>query len=289
MLTRTAAIRTTLLLILFTCSIVLHAAESVPLQPLGRGLFAVPVEVDGQPLRMLLDTGASRSLIRPRIAAALHLTPRARIALHTPAGVIGMAECGGPTSLVLGGRTLTLECIGWSTEIDLDAVKSGIDGVLAADVLASLPIHIDWNRRLLTVGPDALSVSGREVRLELVEGRPSLTLTPGAIGRRDTRWSLVVDSGASTMVLFGEAASAVSGPRVSAARVSTVSGQRRALWGMVPRLRGLQRPPRQALLLPGINDRVEDGLLPLAAVGSVAFDWRRGVAILGARREREAR
>lgn len=258
----------------------LEAVDWIRLQPLGDGLFAAPVEIAGASLRMLVDTGATRSLVRATVAERLNLTPRARFALHTTTGV-AQAVCAGPVAIRLGSVTVSAECLGWSRALDETAFGQGLDGVLAADALAALPLLIDPGRGRLILGPEALAVAGETVPLTLVEGRPAVTLTPRAVAGEPRELLLVIDSGASELILFGAAAAATQ--PAGAIHLATLTGGRRVAVGAPRRLPGLLRPPRRSLLLPAVTDRGEDGLLPLAATGPVAFDWRRGVAILGAR------
>ncbi len=257
----------------------LPAADRIPLQALGSGLVAVQVEIAGTRLRMLVDTGATHSLIRATIAERLHLAPRARLPLHTATGVVE-GLCAGTIPVRVGGVTVPVDCLGWSRDFDEAAFGDVLDGVLAADALAALPVLIDPGRGHLVLGEGALAVTGVEVPLALVEGRPAVALVPrGADGDRPLQ--LVVDSGADELVLFG--AVAATAQAEGATRVATLTGGRQVEVAPVQPFSGLRRSPRRALLLPAVTDRGEDGLLPLSAAGPVAFDWRRGVAILGAR------
>ena len=280
MLARHALLVVMTTLILAAAPRSLPAANTIRLRALGDGHVAAPVEIAGSPLRMLVDTGATRSLVRATVAERLHLTPRARFALHTPTGVVE-AVCAGPIGARLGSVTVSIECLGWSWALDDTAFGGALDGVLAADALAALPVWIDPGRRRLVLGEEALAVTGEEVPLALVEGRPVVTLSTRGVGGVPRRLRLVLDSGASELILFGSAAAATQA--TGATRLATLTGRRRVAVAATPGLESLRRAPRRALLLPSVTDRGEDGLLPLSAVGPVAFDWRRGVATLGAR------
>ncbi len=252
---------------------------SVPLEDLGEGLIAAPVEIAGVRLRMLIDTGATRSLVRPVVAQQLHLIPRARFALETPIGRSD-AVCAGPVKAKIGSFALTIACLGWSTAIDRLHLRGGVDGILAADALVGLAMRIDVSRRILVVGRGALSVTGREVPLEVVEGRPVVDVPAGGALARLCSLRLVLDSGANQLVLFGGVAQALARRQVG---WSTLNGERRVAVAVAPRIRGLSHLVRRAVLLPQVGDRRENGLVPLTMVGAVALDWRRGVAILDAR------
>ena len=130
---------------------------------------------------------------------------------------------------------------------------------------------------MLVIDPPAAALRGTEVPLDLEAGRPALVLSaqPGR------RLRLVLDSAAEDLVLFGDAAARVRVERLVG--LATLTGGRRAGVGAAPRLHQLPRPPRRALLAPDVDGRGEDGLLPLAAVGRIALDWARGVAVLAPR------
>jgi hypothetical protein len=123
------------------------------------------------------------------------------------------------------------------------------------------------------------------VALVLSEGRPAVVFGipgVGGGGGGPATLRLVLDSASDAVILFGAAAAVVE-PRRGDVELETLAGSRRVATGAPPRLAGLRRQPRHAFLLPELVDRQEDGLLPLSAVGAVAFDWQRGVAVLGAR------
>jgi len=280
MLTRRGLLGVVTILVLAAAPRSLPAAEWIRLQALGDGLFAAPVEISGVRLRMLVDTGATRSLVRATVAERLDLTPRARFALHTPTGVVE-AVCAGPVPVQLGSVTVPVECLGWSRTLDESAFGDTVAGVLAADALAALPVLIDPVRGRLVLGEGALAATGEEVPLTLADGRPMVTLSAPGLGGGPRQLRLVLDSGAGELILFGSAAAATHAGGTT--HLATLTGGRRVAVGVAPRLKGIHRAPKRALLLPGVTDRGEDGLLPLSATGPVAFDWRRGVAILGAR------
>jgi len=266
-------------LILITAPPPIRADDSIRLQSLGEGLLAVPVEIARTRLLMLLDTGATRSFVPAAVARHLHLTPRARFVMQTPTGA-ATGFCAGPITARLRNSDVEIPCLAWSPDLDADAFGGRVEGILAADALTGAPVRIDVRRRRLVVGRRALSVTGREVPLSLVEGRPVVAFEARVAAAGPVRLRFVLDSGANQMVLFGLAARARVTERTE---LTTLNGGRHVGIGLAPRLRMVPTAPRRAVLLPAVIDRHEDGLLPLSVLGSVAFDWRRKVAILGAR------
>jgi len=255
--------------------------DVVPLSPLGGGLVAVRLEIEGESLSLLLDTGTTRSWVRAAVARRLHLKPRARYTVQTTAGAVE-GLCAGPVAARLGESDIAIECLGWSSVRDEALLPSGADGVLGADGLRGRPLLLDPARRRLVVDAAAREVSGTEVPLSLEGGRPALSLAVGGDwAPRGRRLRLVLDSAADHLVLFGEVASGAVPLRGAILR--TLGGSRRVAVGEAPRLREVARPPRRAVLLADVTDRGEDGLLPLSAVGAVLLDWERGIAVLEAR------
>jgi hypothetical protein len=256
----------------------LRADDSIRLQRLGGGLLAVPVKIARTRFLMLLDTGATRSVVPVAVANRLHLTPRARFVMQTPTGS-ATAFCAGPVTVRLGSSEVEIPCLAWSPDLDRAAFGDRIEGVLAADALIGGPIRIDARHRRLVLGRQALAVTGREVPLSLVEGRPAVALETRMAAAGLAHLRFVLDSGANQMILFGQAARARA---TKTTELTTLNGNRHVGIGPAPRLQIVPRAPRRAVLLPAVTDRQEDGLLPLSALGSVAFDWQRQVAILGA-------
>jgi hypothetical protein len=257
------------------------AADPVPLRLLDGGLLAAPVRIGDRVLWMLVDTGATRSRVSADVARQLDLTPRARYVLQTAEGV-AECVCGGPVAARVGDSILVIDCLGWSVGDEKAALRPGVAGVLGADALAGRSLLLDPVRRRLVLDPPIGELAGEVVSFTLEQGRPTLTLpiaAEGGVGPPSLR--LVLDSAADALILFGPAAGVPRGR--GQVDLATSTGTVRAAFGAAPRLVGLRRTPRQAVLLPEVTDRGEDGLLPLAAIGAVALDWERGVAVLNAR------
>lgn len=257
------------------------AADPVSLRPLDGGLLAAPVRIGDRVLWMVVDTGATRSRVRADIARQLDLTPRAHYVMQTAEGV-AECVCGGPVAARVGDSVLVIDCLGWSVGDEKAVLRPGVAGVLGADALAGRSLLLDPVRRRLVLDPPLDELAGEVVSLTLEEGRPTLTLPIAAEGEAGPRsLRLVLDSAADALILFGPAAEVPRGRHQ--VDLATSTGTLRAALGAAPRMGGLRRTPRQAVLLPEVTDRGEDGLLPLAAIGAVALDWERGVAVLNAR------
>lgn len=264
----------------------------VPLVPVAGG-WAVAVDFGGRQLRLLLDTGSSRSYVRREVAVSLDLRPRARFDIVDAAGS-SVGVCAGPVPIRLGAFAASVDCLSWrpgAAPGEAALLPRGIDGILGADAFAGARVLIDPESGSLTVGGPELDewIDGTEAVSGASEGRFWIelrTVANRAVSARALR--LVVDSGTDRTLLFGAAARAharAPNDTSSALRLETLSGTRPAHAVRLPplvsgdwRLRGTS-----ALLLPEVQDRQEDGVVPLSGLGAIYLDASAGRVVLGAR------
>jgi len=123
-------------------------AEGLPLTPFG-GHFLVEVALDdGRALSLLLDTGATRTVLRPRVVAAVAGAERLpnRVRVGTANGVVSASRYRLP-GLTLGPFRIDAPEL---VVLDLDGLGSGVDGLLGLDLLSGFDYRIDPGRgRLL--------------------------------------------------------------------------------------------------------------------------------------------
>src|SRR5688572_23223246 len=146
--------------------------------------WVLPVTIGGRTVRMLLDSGTSRSMISAALAASLGLRPRARFAVVGPDGGERLGVCAGPVALTIGTVVVPLDCLGWvpdspgrggdgkgagGTEAPGAA---GADGVLAADALLHLDLLLEpalGRLRVAASGSLRDWVAGTELPITLIE------------------------------------------------------------------------------------------------------------------------
>lgn len=261
------------------------------LEPTKSGLLAVPVEVGGEGMRWVLDTGAGRSMIPAALATRLALAPRARFDLVDARGTVRVALAGGPLHLRLGDTAVELPLVGWLPGGALFFEDEGFDGLLAADLLARVDLWVDAGAGRLQVTPTGGLgglFGGTPVPLGLADGRPVVAVSLVDLARQPVELRLVIDSGADRTVLFGPSAERVAAARralaVPASLTSAYGGGEIAL-ALLGRARLGGAPLRlgRAALLAATRDREEDGLLPLSALGPVLFELAAGRVTVGAR------
>jgi len=250
------------------------------------GLPVLTVELGGETLRAVLDTGTTRSMIAGAAARRLALEPRARFEVATAAGPVRDALCAGPLTLRAAGFDLPIDCLGWVPGEARLAGAPDADLLLGADALGSIALWLDLDAgraRLAASGALDSWVRGERLAVERIERRPAVAATVGG-----TALHLVLDSGADAPLFFGEAArrtAAASRGARRRARLETAAGSvtREAIDVGSVRLGGARADVGWGLLLPEVADRREDGLLPLAALGPVLLDLPSGLVVVGAR------
>lgn len=250
------------------------------------GLPVLAVELGGETLRAILDTGTTRSMIAAGAAERLGLVARARFEIATATGPVRHALCAGPLAVRLAGLEVAVDCLGWVPGEARLAGAPDVDLLLGADALGSVALWLDLasgRARVAAAGALASWVRGERLAAERIEGRPAVAATLAGSTLR-----LVLDSGADAPLVFGAAARTASaayrGPRRSA-RLETAAGSvtREAFEVGSVRLGRTRAEGGWGLLLPEVADRGEDGLLPLAALGPVLLDLSSGVVVVGAR------
>jgi Aspartyl protease len=227
-------------------------------------------------LNFLVDTGASRTVLDPRIARKLHLEEQ-------PASIVivgGSVQAAWASLPSLSFGPLQSENISVQI-VDLSFLQKSlpvrVDGVIALDVLGQSPFVIDYVSRKIHFG--ASPALPNAIPLHLSNGLPIVDGEVNGVAA-----SLLLDTGAPALILFGRnTAGPLAGLKVSTAQRSPESiGEFDHKQGTVHSLRlgetefGKQpfsvasegRPPGYAF----------DGLLSPAALGDtkVAIDLGRG-------------
>lgn len=263
----------------------------VALERTGTGRLSVPVEITGERMVWALDTGATMTMIAASLARRLALRATVELAVTDVTGRVRPALAGGPIELRLGGVPLRLAEVGWFPGGDGDYELEGLGGVLAADALPALDVALDAGEgraRFAPAGALAGWFDGAAVPLATIAGRPALEVQLRDLGRRPVTVRLVLDSGADRPILFGELARRLASIRAASTRTGELASAHATSavdFAMVGRGTAGGNPLRlgRAALLPALESRQEDGLLPLAALGPVLLESARGRALLGAR------
>jgi len=225
------------------------------------------------PRRFLLDTGSTHTAITGALAAALGATPVARTTMRASGGTIDCAVVALPRVAIgiatadgLKATVLPSDAAG--------ALGSGVDGVLGQDFLARFRFTIDYRRSRIEWHDAAYVPTGTRLTLVPSEDRWLVELASSVGG--DASYRFVPDSGADTLVLYGQALAdrLVSGWRPGHAALGSLTGTRELRAGVVDRLQvGVAAIVRQpAVVVPERPAGDVDGLLPLHVFARVFFN-----------------
>lgn len=254
------------------------------------GLPVVVVRAGSETLRLALDTGTSRTLVSPAVAARLGLVPREAFPVAWVGGAPRAGLCAAAPQLRIGAIPLAVDGVGWVPSLRRITADADVDGLLGADVLATIGLFVDarcGRARFAPAGELGRWVDGTRVPLERVGCRPAVrvelpSLGPAAAAR------LVLDSGANRIVLLGSLARRAEAALAALPRPGRMvsAGARRTVrFVQVGEVRAgeARLDGGSAGLLPALSGSQEDGLLPLHLLGPVLLDASAGVLVAGAR------
>jgi len=157
------------------------------------GRVIAPVFVNGQgPFRFLVDTGANRSAVTPRLVERLGLPPAGVGEVHSVHEMV-VAPLVHVNGLSYGGVPLTsgrMPNLGGEVLADLD-------GLLGTDALHGRLLRIDFDQRCLEIAPARrASLMTGCTQLPAQKRSEDLILTQGRI--QDQRINIVIDTGSDS-------------------------------------------------------------------------------------------
>jgi predicted aspartyl protease len=172
---------------------------AIPLQATG-GIFLVPVLLNGHVARMVLDTGAERSIITRAAAARLGLPfdPWVETTMRGAGGQLERHPNADVHTASLGGTALSQRALqrGLSlavTEFDM----GGADGLLGADVLRHFTLELEFPGSRMALRPAGLQPAAGAVALTLLW--PDRLLAPVTLNGQ--RLTALLDTGAAASLL----------------------------------------------------------------------------------------
>jgi hypothetical protein len=174
----------------------------------GRGVWVVPVEIGGTRVRLILDTGAERTLLTEAAVARLGMVRDPHHETRTFA--IGGLSTGADalvTSFAVGGAYLPVPSVTVGQFALPERVGPPLDGLLGADVLSAFDVDIDTQAarrhgrgRICRSAPSSGRATGCWCRSRSMASRPSprwirgrstprsASAWPSVPGRARRRW-----------------------------------------------------------------------------------------------------
>lgn len=251
--------------LLFSCVVAVGIAGrpeyTLPAKTVAHTMMLTQVYLNGHgPFRMMVDTGAAASAVRPEIAARIGLEALYRVEQVTASGPSWVAA--GSASIRVGGA------VDEGVELLFSPnAQQGADGVLGQSWLDRHSYLLDFRRRLVVLD-GAAPAEGVRLELAELEGRPCVTASvDGATSQ------LVLDSGASTLLLFRPQARYGKRATLLTHNGSVEAGVGKAVVSIGDRFRGAMT----AAELPG---EVPRGLLPASAFRAVYVAKRERIVVL---------
>jgi hypothetical protein len=267
-------------LALSACAVTAGGSKPFPFQLRGSDIV-VAVQVDGGgPLRFLLDTGASRSIISQSVFAGLGRPEIGRTKMLTPIGHTVRPVVG--VTLQVNDRPPATVAATVMRDEELVTGGGRVDGILGQDVLSRLVYTIDYRRRVILWDWKIEADVNARLPLHFQDGR-ALLILPALPGLTDA-FRLIPDSGADGLVLFARRGRALPAlTPLDVTRLRTLAGQqvvRKVLVDSLP-LGNIVLRDHQAVVLEGTPEMpLGDGLLALHEFSRVTVNGPEGYLVL---------
>jgi aspartyl protease len=251
------------------------------------GFVFVNAIINGHgPFRMLVDTGTTTTLLAPEAAREAGLKFDHRIVLASMGGEKPLPATSTGELQVGSARTAGVE-IAVAAISHIRKIDRAADGVLGQSFLSKSAYLIDYSRKKLWLGQDAIL---RAEELPLVISVPQTggrTIVPVNLQAGGPDWRLTLDSGASDLILkCGERCPLITDPR-SGGRILALAGERPVLSGTLRRLEiaGARMWSVPAVLVDtDLPDGQDDGVIPSHWFSAVYVDGHAGLVRLAQRR-----
>jgi predicted aspartyl protease len=241
------------------------------------------------PLDFLLDTGADTSVVDPSMAREPSMNPLSPMEQTTLAGV-QRATRALIRNLVIGPAEAKDLPVLVQDLSELRKIDSRIVGIVGEDFLGRFNYMLDYDKRVVrfeTATEIEDSVEGKRLGVEAGENR--LLISCDAQARNRAHLRLVLDSGATSLVLLTGASRLLDVPTQTTGFEITSSGQIGLQVGLLHELMvGTEKfrnlPAALATVKP--SEDVGDGLLPTALFHALYINSREHFVIVNPRMKR---
>jgi predicted aspartyl protease len=251
-------------------------------------LMVVGVTInDRGPFDFLVDTGTNTTLIDPRLATELGLTPRDRLKLTSLASATDVPRYYLQTFRV-GPASISNQEVLAIPLPQLTAFDHKIRGVLGMNFLLQFSFRLDYEHHVLGLYPfpeEAQVPAGLRIPVEINESR--LLIKVASDAAPSGRWKLALDSGIAQFLVFQDRVSSSAVHACGEAcliKVSTNLADHRASTILLQdiSIAGARLLDTQVVILRNDLQKPldpQDGLLPAAPFHSVFFDRTNATVI----------
>jgi hypothetical protein len=240
----------------------------------------------GDHFDFVLDTGTDTTVVDPSIASRLSFVPKERIRVVS-LGNESLALRGSIPALSVGPFRVNHVPVLVKDLSGMRKLDPHIEGIVGQNFLSHFNYLIDYRKHLVSFesGDEIRNIAdGDHVEIELSGDR--MMISAEARSRRATGLSLLLDSGAPSLVLLHDASKSLNIPRQAAALEETSDGQVELQTGrMREMVVGSQKLHDIAVLLPAMEPGVPigDGLLPTVLFSAVYVNNQDGFVIFNPR------
>ena len=152
--------------------------------------LTVPVLIDGEPFRFMVDTGSQATVITQRVTERLQLTPSGN------AIIVGMASSVPAPTVELNGMQLGSRMFDGLTAPILDARNVGADGIVGLDSLQELRVLLDFREDTISLvdANQRESRKGYEIVVRARRQLGQLIITDAVVD--GVKAAVIIDTGA---------------------------------------------------------------------------------------------
>ena len=177
----------------------------VPIEVVYGGLIFVKVEVNGQPMSFILDTGAEFTLLNSSRVSKLNLQAIGTFATGAGGGDVVVSFVP-KMSIQVGGATTTDQIIAAVLLDELEKpLQRPLDGILGYDFLSRFVVELDYKNQRIRLHDRAKyhhTGAGKAIPITLEDSTPYLDASIEVPKQPDVRGHFVVDTGCLCDVTF---------------------------------------------------------------------------------------
>lgn len=264
-----------------------HAQPEVPFRLVNGNLIVVTLTA-GQagPVGFILDTGADTTIVDTSIATRLSLIPLRPVQQTTLTG-IRMVPRASLATLSAGSVAISNLPVMVEDLASVHRIDSHIQGIVGQDFLSHFNYLLDYRRHLVRIeAASEIRDTLEGGRVQIDAGANRMIVASEGQSLRSATLHLLLDSGASSLVLVRRGSQALDVPAFDSVQETTSNGSTSLRLGKVRKLTvGSEQFHDVAVTLSAVDpiEPIGDGLLPTALFQTLYVNNRDGFVIFNPR------